>query len=256
MKHKEIAKVISQESIATGVYSMWIQTKDIAAEAVAGQFISVYCKDGAKLLPRPISICEVNKEEGTLRIVYRVVGGGTTEMSGYVSGDDIDILGPLGNGFMQREGKKAILIGGGIGIPPMVQLGKELKNIVKVQTVAGYRDELFLTDELEKNGDVYIATEDGSTGTKGTVIDAIKACAVTGDEIYACGPTPMLRAIKEYALANDIECQISLEEKMACGIGACLGCVCKSKEKDHHTNVNNKRICKDGPVFLAQEVEL
>ena len=104
MKHKEIAKVISQESIATGVYSMWIQTKDIAAEAVAGQFISVYCKDGAKLLPRPISICEVNKEEGTLRIVYRVVGGGTTEMSGYVSGDDIDILGPLGNGFMQREG--------------------------------------------------------------------------------------------------------------------------------------------------------
>lgn len=126
----------------------------------------------AKLLPRPISICEVNKEEGTLRIVYRVVGGGTTEMSGYVSGDDIDILGPLGNGFMQREGKKAILIGGGIGIPPMVQLGKELKDIVKVQTVAGYRDELFLTDELEKNGDVYIATEDGSTGTKGTVIDA------------------------------------------------------------------------------------
>ena len=256
MKHKEIAKVISQESIATGVYSMWIQTKDIAAEAVAGQFISVYCKDGAKLLPRPISICEVNKEEGTLRIVYRVVGGGTTEMSGYVSGDDIDILGPLGNGFMQREGKKAILIGGGIGIPPMFQLGKELKEIAEVQTVAGYRDELFLIDELEKNGDVYIATEDGSTGTKGTVIDAIKACAVTGDVIYACGPTPMLRAIKEYALANDIECQISLEEKMACGIGACLGCVCKSKEKDHHTNVNNKRICKDGPVFLAQEVEL
>lgn len=256
MKHKEIAKVISQESIATGVYSMWIQTKDIAAEAVAGQFISVYCKDGAKLLPRPISICEVNKEEGTLRIVYRVVGGGTTEMSGYVSGDDIDILGPLGNGFMQREGKKAILIGGGIGIPPMVQLGKELKEMAEVQTVAGYRDELFLIDELEKNGDVYIATEDGSTGTKGTVIDAIKVCAVTGDVIYACGPTPMLRAIKEYALANDIECQISLEEKMACGIGACLGCVCKSKEKDHHTNVNNKRICKDGPVFLAQEVEL
>ena len=256
MKHKEIAKVISQESIATGVYSMWIQTKDIAAEAVAGQFISVYCKDGAKLLPRPISICEVNKEEGTLRIVYRVVGGGTTEMSGYVSGDDIDILGPLGNGFMQREGKKAMLIGGGIGIPPMVQLGKELKEIAEVQTVAGYRDELFLTDELEKNGDVYIATEDGSTGTKGTVIDAIKEQNVEGAVIYACGPTPMLRAIKEYALANDIECQISLEEKMACGIGACLGCVCKSKEKDHHTNVNNKRICKDGPVFLAQEVEL
>ena len=256
MKHKEIAKVISQESIATGVYSMWIQTKDIAAEAVAGQFISVYCKDGAKLLPRPISICEVNKEEGTLRIVYRVVGGGTTEMSGYVSGDDIDILGPLGNGFMQREGKKAILIGGGSSIPPMVQLGKELKEIAEVQTVAGYRDELFLTDELEKNGDVYIATEDGSTGTKGNVMDAVAANSLEADVIYACGPSPMLRAIKQYAEENKIECYISMEERMACGVGACLGCVCQSKEVDHHSHVHNKRVCKDGPVFLATEVEL
>lgn len=254
-KFKEIAKVISQENIATGVYSMWIQTKDIADEAVAGQFISVYCKDGAKLLPRPISICEVDKENKALRIVYRVVGGGTEEMSGYVAGDDIDILGPLGNGFMQRD-KKAILIGGGIGIPPMVELAKSLKDKCEVQIVAGYRDELFLVDELKSNGTLYIATEDGSTGTKGTVIDAIKAEGITGDVIYSCGPTPMLRAIKAYAAEAGIECQISLEEKMACGIGACLACVCKSKDIDHHTNVNNKRICKDGPVFLAEEVEL
>lgn len=256
MKYKEIAKVISQDKIATGVYSMWIQTEKIAEDAVAGQFISVYCKDGAKLLPRPISLCEVNKENKTIRIVYRVVGGGTEEMSGYTAGDSIDILGPLGNGFMQREEKEAILIGGGIGIPPMVQLAKELKCIAKVNIVAGYRDELFLTEELKQNGELYIATEDGSTGTKGTVIDAIKEQNVTGKVIYACGPTPMLKAIKEYALANNIECQISLEEKMACGIGACLACVCKSKDKDAHTNVNNKRICKDGPVFLAEEVEL
>lgn len=256
MKYKEIAKVISQECIATGVYSMWIQTNDVAGEAVPGQFISVYCKDGAKLLPRPISICEVSKEENTLRIVYRVVGGGTEEMSGYTAGDDIDILGPLGNGFMMREGKDAILIGGGIGVPPMVELAKNLKDMANVSIIAGYRDELFLTEELETNGKLYIATEDGSTGTKGTVIDAIKEQNVEGKVIYACGPTPMLRAIKEYALENGIECQISLEEKMACGIGACLACVCKSKDKDHHTNVNNKRICKDGPVFLAEEVEL
>lgn len=157
---------------------------------------------------------------------------------------------------MQREGKKAILIGGGIGIPPMVQLATELKAKAEVQIVAGYRDELFLTDELESNGKLYIATEDGSTGTKGTVIDAIKEQAVEGDVIYACGPTPMLKAIKEYALENGIECQLSLEERMACGISACLACVCQSKEKDHHSNVNNKRICKDGPVFLAEEVEL
>lgn len=255
MRKKEIAKVISQECIGTGVYSMWIKT-EAAETAVAGQFISVYCKDKTKLLPRPISICQVNKKEGSLRIVYRVVGGGTTEMSGYKAGDNVEIIGPLGNGFMQREGKKAILIGGGIGIPPMVQLAEELKDKAEVQLVAGYRDELFLIEEMEERGTLYIATEDGSAGTKGTVINAIKEQAVEGDVIYACGPTPMLRAIKEYALANNIECQISLEERMACGIGACLACVCKSKEKDHHTNVNNKRICKDGPVFLAEEVEL
>jgi dihydroorotate dehydrogenase electron transfer subunit len=254
-KYKEIAKVVSQECIATGVYSMWIKTADVAKEAIAGQFISVYCNDGAKLLPRPISICEVDKEEGLLRIVYRVVGGGTKEMSSYVAGDDIDILGPLGNGFMQRE-KKAILIGGGIGIPPMVELAKELCGKCEVSIVAGYRDELFLIDELKKYGDLFVATEDGNCGTKGTVIDAIKEQCVTGDVIYACGPTPMLRAIKEYALANDIEAQLSLEEKMACGIGACLACVCKSKDIDEHSQVHNKRICKDGPVFLAQEVEL
>lgn len=254
MKKKESAIVVSQECIGTDIYSMVIKTETVNS-AVAGQFISVYCNDKTKLLPRPISICEVDKEKGTIRIVYRVVGGGTTEMSLYKTGDSISIIGPLGNGFMQRE-KKAILIGGGIGIPPMVQLAKELKDKCEVRIVAGYRDELFLTEELEANGTLYIATEDGSTGTKGTVIDAIRENNITGDVIYACGPTPMLRAIKEYALPLGIECQLSLEERMACGIGACLACVCNSTEKDHHSNVNNKRICKDGPVFLAEEVEL
>ena len=234
---------------------MWIETK-AAQTAVAGQFVSVYCKDKTKLLPRPISICQIDKEKGRLRIVYRVVGEGTEEMSSYSAGDDISLIGPLGNGFMQREGKKAILIGGGIGIPPMVGLAEALKDKAEVSVVAGYRDELFLTKELENAGKLYIATEDGSTGTKGTVIDAIKEQAVGGNVIYACGPTPMLKAIKEYALANNIECQLSLEERMACGIGACLACVCQSKDKDAHSNVNNKRICKDGPVFLAEEVEL
>lgn len=255
MREKETASVVSQKSIGTDIYSMVIKTK-AAKDARAGQFISMYCNDKTKLLPRPISICEVNKEEGTLRVVYRVVGGGTEEFSTYTEGDKIDIIGPLGNGFVKRAGKKAILIGGGIGIPPMVQLAKELKDIAEVQIVAGYRDELFLTEELESNGELYIATEDGSKGTKGTVIDAIKEQNIDGSVIYACGPTPMLKAIKEYALEKKIECQLSLEERMACGIGACLACVCKSTNKDHHTNVNNKRICKDGPVFLAEEVDL
>ena len=137
----------------------------------------------------------------------------------------------------------------------MLELAKNLD--CEKTAVIGYRDkETFLADELRKYADVVIATEDGSVGTKGNVMDAIRENALEADMIYACGPTPMLRAIKQYAEENGIECYISLEERMACGIGACLACVCKSKEKDAHSNVNNKRICKDGPVFLSTEVEI
>lgn len=247
---KELAEVISQEKLIEDIYSMWIRTEKIAKEAKPGQFISVYCRDKSRMLPRPISICEVNGD--ALRIVYRVVGEGTEEFAGYQAGDSIDILGPLGNGF-PLEKKKAFLIGGGIGIPPMLELAKQLD--CEKQIVVGYRDLLFLNEDLSQYGTVYIATEDGSCGTKGNVLDAIRENGLTADIIYACGPTPMLRALKAYAQENHIECYLSLEEKMACGIGACLACVCKSKDVDHHTNVHNKRICKDGPVFRAEEVE-
>lgn len=252
-KSKIVASVVSQEALASDVFSMWIQADDIAKEAKPGQFISVYTKDASKLLPRPISLCEVDAANGRLRIVYRVVGAGTKEFSNYVAGDDVEILGPLGNGFPLKE-KKAFLIGGGIGIPPMLELAKQLN--CEKQMVLGYRDTLFLNEEFESFGTVTIATEDGSAGTKGNVLDAIKANNLDADVIYACGPTPMLRAIKAYAMEHDIECWLSLEEKMACGVGACLACVCKTKEVDHHSHVHNTRICKDGPVFLAQEVEL
>ena len=227
----------------------------MAETAKPGQFISVYTKDTGKLLPRPISICEVDKVQGQLRIVYRVTGTetGTAMFSKMQAGEQIEVLGPLGNGFPLIE-KKAFLIGGGIGVPPMLELAKNLD--CEKQFVVGYKDETFLTDGLRKYGTVYVATEDGSTGTKGNVIDAIKEQALTAEIIYACGPTPMLRAIKAYAEENKIECYISMEEKMACGVGACLACVCQTKEVDHHSNVHNKRICKDGPVFLATEVEL
>lgn len=250
-KIKEKAIVKEQEMLSEGIYSMWIETS-IAKEAVPGQFISVYTGNDAKLLPRPISICEIN---GTyLRIVYRIAGEGTKEFATYKAGDAISILGPLGNGFPQKN-ESAILVGGGIGIPPMLQLAKELKGEKVI--VLGYRDSnMFLKDELEKHGRVVIATDDGSVGTKGNVIDAIKEQKVTGNVIYACGPTPMLRGLKQYAMENNIEAWISLEERMACGVGACLGCVCKTKEVDDHSKVNNRRICKDGPVFLATEVEL
>ncbi len=247
------AVVKKQEQLASDIYSLILYAPEIAKEAKAGQFVSVYSKDGSKLLPRPISLCEIEKETGTIRLVYRVVGFGTKEFSNLRVDDTIEIMGPLGNGFDKKD-KKAILIGGGIGIPPMLELAKELN--CEKSIVLGFRDETFLMDDLEKYGAVYVASEDGKTGVQGNVLDAIREYGIEGEIIYACGPTPMLRAVKEYAVPRDIEAQLSLEEKMACGVGACLACVCQSKEVDSHSHVHNKRICKDGPVFDAREVEL
>lgn len=250
---KITAGIVSQTSIATDIYDMRLAVGDMAFSAKPGQFISVYSNDGSKLLPRPISICGIDKENGEIRIVYRVVGEGTKEFSTYSKGDQLDVMGPLGNGYTLKD-KKAILIGGGIGIPPMLELAKQLD--CEKTIVLGYRDEVFLKTEFEQYGAVYVSSDLGTVGIKGTVLDAIKEYGVTGDVIYACGPMPMLRAIKKYAAKKGIEAQISLEERMACGIGACLGCVCQSTEIDHHTHVKNKRICKDGPVFDAREVEI
>ena len=136
----------------------------------------------------------------------------------------------------------------------MLETAKQLKG--EPVLVMGYRDELFLTDEMKKAGELVIATEDGSAGTKGNVLDAIRENDLKADMIFACGPKPMLRALKAYGLENNIPCYVSMEERMACGVGACLGCVCQSTEVDDHSQVKNKRVCKDGPVFLSTEVEL
>ena len=257
-RKRETVTVVSQEQLADGIFSMWIQT-EAAKTARPGQFISMYTNDGSKLLPRPISICEIDTETSKLRVVYRVTAEktGTEQFSKMKAGDTLPIIGPLGNGFPLEagKGKRAFLIGGGIGVPPILELAKQLD--CEKQIIVGYRDaDTFLKEQFEENGTVYISTEDGSVGTKGNVMDAIRENGLEADIIYACGPTPMLRAIKQYAEEQGIECYISLEERMACGIGACLACVCQSKEKDHHSNVNNKRICKDGPVFLSTEVEI
>ena len=259
-KFQETVTVVSQKQIGTGIYDLTIQTKEIAAAAKAGQFVSVYSNDASKLLPRPISLCGIDRKAGTLRLVYRVTGEhtGTEEFSRLQAGDTMKIMGPLGNGFTVEKGRKAFLIGGGIGVPPMLQLAKEMKDAGEnFQIVMGYRDAgTFLLDEFKEQGESFVATEDGSVGTKGNVLDAIRENHLDADVIYACGPTPMLRALKAYAEEQNMTCYVSMEERMACGIGACLACVCKSTEKDAHSNVKNKRICKEGPVFNAKEVEL
>ena len=255
----EYAKVIDQFQLSERIFDLRLRT-NAAQSAVPGQFLNLYPKDETKRLPRPISICEIDKENGILRLVYRVTkeGSGTEEFSGYRTGDEIKILGPLGNGFPVEEfrDKKVVLMGGGIGIPPMLSIAKELKG--KCTAILGYRDaNTFLTDDfIDLNTKLVLTSDDGSLGIKGNVIDGMKQADLSADVIFACGPTPMLRGIKAFAEERKITCYISLEERMACGVGACLGCVCKSKEIDDHSKVNNKRVCKDGPVFLAEEVEL
>lgn len=255
-KKKIKTTVVSQKKIAKQIYDLWLET-ELALDAHPGQFVAVYPKNAATLLPRPISICEIDRDRCRLRLVYRIAGKGTKEFSSYKPGDEVSVLGVLGNGFPleKAEGKRVFLMGGGIGIPPMLQLAKELQ--AEKQIIVGYRDQdLFLQEDLSQNGALYIATEDGSVGSRGNVMDAIRENGLTADVIMACGPMPMLRAIKRYAAEKGIEAYISLEERMACGVGACLGCVCPTKEVDHHSHVHNARICTDGPVFEANEVDI
>lgn len=255
LKRKETCRVICQEQIGAGIYSLWLQAGAIAREARPGQFVMVYCKDGSRLLPRPISICQA--EGISLRLVYRVVGAGTREFSELGAGQAVDVLGPLGNGFPvdAAVGKKLLLVGGGIGIPPMLGTAECVGS--HAAAVLGYRDEVFLKESFEEICPVAAAVENGALGSgcvRGNVLDAIREKGLRADLIFACGPVPMLRAVKDYAQGEGIPCWVSLEERMACGVGACLGCVCDSVQEDAYSHVNRKRVCKDGPVFLSTDV--
>lgn len=256
MKVYERAVVEKASNIGDGIYELFLST-EAARYAKPGQFLMLYPIDSATILPRPISICEVIGGK-VLRLVYRVAGKGTKEFSSYHAGDDLKVLGPLGNGFPieQAKGKRVVLMGGGIGVPPILELSKKLKK-ENVVTVLGYRnDDTFLKKDFQKHTKLVLATEDGSIGSKGNVLDAVRENNIECDVIFACGPMPMLRAIKKYAQENNIKAFISLEERMACGVGACLGCVCKTTKKDAHSHVNNARVCTEGPVFEASEVDI
>ena len=261
-KSKIKAKILENTELAEDVFSMWIEVGSIAKKAETGQFVSLYTRDGSRLLPRPISICEIDRETDRMRLVYRIVGEGTAEFARLLPNvDNIEVIGSLGNGFpVDKTGNAVLLFGGGIGIPPLLEAAKELQSKgKKTVAVLGYRTkDTFLVEDFKEYAEVIIATDDGSLGCKGTVIDAANELKIAEKygitDIFSCGPMPMLKGVKGYGEERNIPTYISLEERMACGIGVCLGCVCESVEVDHHSNVTNKRVCKDGPVFLSTEV--
>jgi len=245
------SKIISNDSIATGVYEMIVECPDIVAEAKAGQFVNLYCHHQGRLLPRPISICEIHRDLDRLHLIYAILGDGTDEFARYRTGENIDVMGPFGNGFDEDyQGDDVLIVSGGVGTPPMVELAKSLKGDKTI--VVGFRTEPYLVERLKAYGKVYVATDDGSVGFHGNVVELMEAEGLKG-RIYACGPTPMLKGLQKYADDNRLEASLSLEERMGCGFGGCVGCVTAVKA-DTEAGYAYKKVCKDGPVFDAQEV--
>ena len=239
---QEIFKIQSQEKIACGVYLMKLEGNTDAITA-SGQFVNI--KLNGFFLRRPISVCDYDKN--SLTLIYKTVGEGTKEMSKYENGTELDILVGLGNGYdTSRSGDKPLLIGGGVGVPPLYNLCKKLIGEGKTPTVIlGFnkKEDVFFEEEFKKLGaKVYVTTASGEYGIKGFVTDAMNDLDYT--YFYSCGPEPMLKAIYDKSTA---EGELSFEERMGCGFGACMGCSCKTK-------YGNKRICKDGPVLRKEEV--
>lgn len=253
MKKLYYPTIIEQKQIVQGIFSMKLQCDEIAETALPGQFINLYCKERELLLPRPISICETDKEEGTVMLVYAVVGKGTEGFSRLKEGDTIKVLGPLGNGFKIEKGVNIhMLVGGGIGVPPLVELSKHLRG--EVHVFLGFAQNPILVEELENYGaKVYVATEDGNVGLKGNVTELLDKKDIKGEMIYSCGPRSMLKAVSIWAKEKGIRAQVSMEERMACGIGVCMGCTCKTKKKDE-VDWQSRKVCIDGPVFWSEEV--
>ncbi|MGN0605967.1 MAG: dihydroorotate dehydrogenase electron transfer subunit [Oscillospiraceae bacterium] len=247
-------RIIEKKAIANQIYSMTIECPDVAAVAQAGQFVHIL--PNGYTLRRPISICGIDKQKGTLRIVFEIRGEGTEEIAKLNENELIDMLAPLGHGFTLDENyKKVMLIGGGIGTPPMLPLAEFYGN--KAVAITGFRSAsaVILNNDFKNTGaENIVCTDDGTMGFHGLVTapleDEIKKGGI--DCIYACGPTPMLKAVSKLAEDNDIPCQVSLEERMGCGIGACLVCACKTKLENGEEHFAH--VCKNGPVFNSKEV--
>lgn len=261
MAVKMLAELVKKEKLIQGIYKFSVKASQIAETAKAGQFLEIkVSKTSEPFLRRPISIYNIDKENGLIEFIFQVKGRGTELLAELEEGEKIDIMGPLGYGtFEVKEYKNVAIIGGGIGVYPLYELAKQLKGKANLNVYMGFRDKSLVTCEKEFESiglnKLVITTDDGSYKEKGYAIDFMKKDIEENkvDMIFACGPLPMLKAVRQYAIENDIPCQISLEERMGCGVGACLGCAVKviSGKEPRYGHV-----CKEGPVFYAKDVEI
>ena len=245
--------VTEKKTLAKEIYSITVHCPEAAHDAQVGQFANITAPGFT--LRRPISICEIDKERGTLRFVFEVRGKGTEAIARINVGDTLDVLGPLGNGFRIPEGKRVVAVGGGIGVPPLLGISRSAGELCTA--ILGFRnyEKIILANEFRANGSqTIVCTDDGSVGVHGVVTAPLKEELQKGDvaAVCACGPEPMIKAVVKLCEEMDVPCQVSLEQRMGCGVGACVVCSCMIVRDGKEFYA---RVCKDGPVFDAKEVK-
>ena len=247
-----VGKILANEAINANVKRMVIEAPQIAEAAQPGQFVHVKKPDSVNFLRRPFSIADADRENGTITLIYRIVGKGTAEYAAMKVGEAFSILGPIGNGFALKDGRP-LLIGGGVGIAPLIYLSRQLKDKKPILLIGGKnKDEVFWEKYLQEFADkIYITTDDGSVGFKGFTVQLLPQILAENniEHIYTCGPNIMMEGVAKLAHEHDIDCQVSLEKRMACGIGVCLGCTFEDK-----LTGKRRKVCTEGPVFASKEV--
>ena len=247
-----VGKILANEAINANVKRMVIEAPQIAEAAQPGQFVHVKKPDSVNFLRRPFSIADADRENGTITLIYRIVGKGTAEYAAMKVGEAFSILGPIGNDFALKDGRP-LLIGGGVGIAPLIYLSRQLKDKKPILLIGGKnKDEVFWEKYLQEFADkIYITTDDGSVGFKGFTVQLLPQILAENniEHIYTCGPNIMMEGVAKLAHKHDIDCQVSLEKRMACGIGVCLGCTFEGK-----LTGKRRKVCTEGPVFASKEV--
>lgn len=246
----ENCQIISNEEICKDIYKMNIHSPSIVSIAYPGQFLHIRIGEQYDpLLRRPISICDLDKSNGEITLLYRILGKGTKLLSLIKPGDFLNVLGPLGNGFPIFKDERCAVIGGGIGIAPLLELSKQLNS---PDIYLGFKDEVYMVDGFSKcSSNTYVFTEDGNTGILGYPTQLLSENINNYDIVYTCGPKTMMRKVKAICEAKEVKCYLSMEEHMGCGIGACLVCSCKTNIEGQY-----KKVCVDGPVFNSKEVNM